>query len=159
MGSGKDLKPPFEERIAVAALAVLLLLTLANVVSRYLTDDSIAWTEEFSVFLMVVLTLAGASAVGRSDRHIRIEFFLTRRSKGGGEAPRRSLKLFGAAATCVCFLLLAALFTVWVWDQVRYAETSMGLALPLWWYDVWIPPLCLGIAARAAVVFRRTLGP
>src|SRR4051812_8574521 len=58
----KPVRPPWEERIAVAALALLLVITLANVFTRYFTDDSFAWTEELSVFLMVVLALAGAAA-------------------------------------------------------------------------------------------------
>jgi TRAP-type C4-dicarboxylate transport system permease small subunit len=145
----------WEERVAVAALAILLAITLVNVVTRYLTDESFAWTEELSVFFMVVLALAGAGAAGRDDRHIRIEFFLTRR-EGGREVPRRGLKLFGAAASVVCFVLLAGLFTRWVADQVKYSETSMGLGVPLWWYGACIPPLCLAIAWRAAVVFLRT---
>jgi TRAP-type C4-dicarboxylate transport system permease small subunit len=148
-------RPPWEERIAVASLALLLVITLANVVTRYLVDESLAWTEELSVFLMVVLGLAGASAVGRHDRHIRIEFFVNRRGPDGQDVPRRGLHLFGAAATCFTFLLLAALFARWVGDQMKFSETSMGLGVPLWWYGIFVPPLCLAIAVRAAIVFRR----
>jgi TRAP-type C4-dicarboxylate transport system permease small subunit len=149
-------RPPWEERIAVAALALLLVITLANVVTRYVIDESFAWTEELSVFLMVVLALAGASAVGRSDRHIRIEFFLYSRDAQGKETPRRTLKLFGAAATTICFTLMAGLFLRWVADQFQYSETSMGLGVPLWWYGASIPPLSLAIAVRSATVFWRT---
>ena len=46
-----------EDLIAVLALAVLVQLTLVNVVVRYLTDESFAVTEEISIFLMVVLTM------------------------------------------------------------------------------------------------------
>jgi TRAP-type C4-dicarboxylate transport system permease small subunit len=148
-------RPPWEERIAVASLALLLLITLANVATRYLTDESFASTEEFSVFLMVLLALAGAAAVGRDDRHIRIEFFMTRRAADGTEVPRRGLKLFGAAATALTFLLLAGLFARWVADQVKYEETSMGLGVPLWWYGIFVPPLCLAISVRAGAVFLR----
>ncbi len=150
-------RPPWEERIAVASMALLLVITLVNVATRYLTDESLAWTEELSVFLMVVLALAGASAVGRDDRHIRIEFFLNRKDPDGTQRPRRGLKLFGALATALTFFLLAALFLRWVSDQVHYSETSMGLGVPLWWYGVFIPPLCLAIAGRAAMVLWRTL--
>ena len=66
--------PWIEERIAVASMALLVVITLLNVVTRYFTDDSFAWTEELSVFLMVAMALAGASAVAQRDRHIRIEF-------------------------------------------------------------------------------------
>ncbi|MBA2672319.1 TRAP transporter small permease [Ramlibacter sp.] len=150
-------RPPWEERIAVASMALLLVITLVNVATRYLTDESLAWTEEISVFLMVVLALAGASAVGRDDRHIRIEFFLNRTLPDGTQRPRRGLKLFGALATALTFGLLAALFLRWVADQLHYSETSMGLGVPLWWYGVFIPPLCLAIAGRAAMVVWRTL--
>jgi TRAP-type C4-dicarboxylate transport system permease small subunit len=149
-------RPPWEERIAVCALALLLAITLANVFTRYFTDDSFAWTEELSVFLMVVLALAGAAAVGRSDRHIRIEFFLNRKTADGEQVPRRGLQLFGTAATAFTFTLMAGLFLRWVADQLKFSETSMGLGVPLWWYGIFMPPLCLAIAARAATVFWRT---
>lgn len=146
----------WEERIAVASLALLLVITLLNVVTRYAIDESLAWTEEISVFLMVVLALAGAAAVGREDRHIRIEFFVNERQADGSDKPRRGFVLFGASTTAFTFFLLAALFARWVADQVKYSETSMGLGVPLWWYGIFIPPLCLAVAARAAMVAWRT---
>ena len=146
-------RPPWEERMAVVSLALLLAITLMNVVTRYLTDESLAWTEEISVFLIVVLALSGAAAVGREDRHIRIEFFLQRRGPRGELGFRRHLLQAGALATCATFALLALLFARWVADQVKFSETSMGLGVPLWWYGVFVPPLCLAVAVRAAQVF------
>ena len=155
--SGKPAPRPSlpEERLAVASMALLLGITMVNVVVRYATDESVAWTEEVSVFLMVVLTLSGASAVARRDSHIRIELFLNQRTADGAETPRRGLKLFGALATSLTFMLLAALFALWVFDQFRYNETSMGLGIPLWWYGLIVAPLCLAISARAFGVFLR----
>lgn len=137
-----------EEAIAVAAMALLVVITLANVITRYVIDESFAWTEELSVFLMVVMALAGASAIARRDSHIRIEFFFNRRNADGSETPRRFLKLLSTLASSAVFALLAALFGRWVWDQYRFNETSMGLGVPLWWYGIVIPPLCLAISAR-----------
>lgn len=140
----------------MACLALLLLITLGNVLTRYLTDASFGWTEEISVFLMVVLTLAGASAVAGSDRHIRIELLLQRRSADGRVVLRHRLRLFGGLATSLLFALLGGLFVRWVADQVRYDETSMGLGVPLWWYGAFIPPLCLALSARAFMASWRT---
>ncbi|HEY5322403.1 MAG TPA: TRAP transporter small permease, partial [Caldimonas sp.] len=56
-------------------MVALTLITLGNVLTRYLSDQSFAWTEEISVFLIVVMTLAGAAGVARRDGHIRIEYF------------------------------------------------------------------------------------
>jgi TRAP-type C4-dicarboxylate transport system permease small subunit len=137
--------------VAVACLAVLALLTLANVVVRYLTDESLAPTEEVSIALMVVMTLAGASAAAARDRHVRIEYFY----ETGPAARRRRLALLSAAATALFFVLLGLLAARVVWDEWRYGETSMALGVPRWWYTVWVPVLCAAIAARAAAVFGR----
>ena len=106
---------------------------------------------------MVVMALAGASAIAVRDRHIRIEFLFNRRTPQGEEIPRRALKLFSCGATSAVFALMAALFARWVWDQYKFSETSMGLGVPLWWYGAAMPVLCLAIAARAAGAFLRAL--
>jgi len=150
-------RKPIEEMVAVAAMALLVLITLVNVLVRYLTDESFAWTEELSVFLMVLMALAGASAVAGRDRHIRIEFFYTRRSPGEAAVPRRRLQLLSAAASTAVFMLLAVLFARWAWDQYRFAETSMGLGVPLWWYGIAMPVLCAAIAWRCLMWLRHVL--
>jgi TRAP-type C4-dicarboxylate transport system permease small subunit len=50
----------FEKLVAAAAMAALCLITLGNVVARYLTNYSFAFTEEYSIALMVVVTMLGA---------------------------------------------------------------------------------------------------
>jgi len=87
-------RPKLEEWLGVACMAALTLITLGNVLVRYLSDRSFAWTEEISVFLIVVMTLAGAAGVARRDGHIRIEYFY----EGGSAARRRRLRLLAAAA-------------------------------------------------------------
>jgi TRAP-type C4-dicarboxylate transport system permease small subunit len=138
-------RPKIEEWLGVACMVVLTLITLGNVLTRYLTDESFAWTEEISVFLIVVMTLAGAASVAGRDGHIRIEFFYD----GGSAARRRALRALTALATVLVFGALAILFGVTLADEVRYAETSMGLGVPRWWFTATIPPLCAAIALRA----------
>lgn len=150
-------RPKAEEYIAVICMGLLVVITLLNVITRYFTDESFAWTEEISVTLMVAMALAGASAVAARDAHIRIEFFFTRRQEDGTEAPRRGLKLFSLALSSLLFAVLGALFARWVWDQFRFNETSMGLGVPLWWYGVVIPPLALAISARFFAALLRAL--
>ena len=138
-------------------MVLLVVITLLNVVTRYITNDSFAWTEEVSVFLMVLLALSGASAVALRDRHIRIEFLFNRRNAQGQDVPRRPLKLLSSFVSGLVFLALAFLLARWVLDQYRFAETSMGLGVPLWWYGIAMPPLCLAIAVRSFQAFWRTM--
>lgn len=149
-----DVPPPrrepvlVEEAIAVGCMIVLVLLTLANVVVRYLTDQSFATTEEVSIALMVIMTVAGACSAAARDRHIRIEYFY----ETGSAGRRRRLALLSAVSTCVFFLVLAALSARVVWDEYSYGETTMALGVPRWWYTVWVPLMCIALALRAAAV-------
>ena len=140
-----------EEVIGVACMVVLVLLTLGNVLTRYLTDQSFAWTEEISIFLIVVMTLAGAASIAARDGHIRIEFVYD----GGSARRRRRLRLLSAAATALLFAVLAALFGVTLAEEIKWAETSMGLGVPRWWFTAPIPLFCAAIAWRAAGAGRR----
>lgn len=140
-----------EDWIAVLAMALLCLITMGNVLVRYFSDQSFAWTEEFSVFLLVLMTLAGAAAAAARNNHVRIEYFL----EGGSPARQRFLAVSGAFVTTVFFLVLAALTGDMVWDDYRYNETSSGLGVPRWWYTVWVPVMSLVIAWRAGQVYRR----
>lgn len=76
-----------EDWLTVLVMAALALITFVNVLVRYFTNSSFAWTEEISVFLMIVLALVGGSAAVARDRHIRIEFF----SESGSAQRRRVL--------------------------------------------------------------------
>jgi TRAP-type C4-dicarboxylate transport system permease small subunit len=137
-----------EEAAAAGCLFLLTVITLANVLVRYLTDESIAWTEEISVFLMVLMTLAGAAAAAARDQHIRIEYFYD----AGSPQRRRALRVFGAVVTALVFAVLAALFARVVADEIKWQETTMGLGVPRWWYTLWVPMLCAVIALRALSV-------
>lgn len=144
-----------EDWIGALAMGALCLITFVNVLVRYMTDESFAWTEEISIFLMVVMTLvAGAAAVAR-DRHIRIEFFFD----GGSDARRRALALLSAAGICALFLAMTVLGGRMAWDEFHFDETSPGIGIPKWIYTVWLPVLSLAIALRAlGVVIRKARG-
>jgi TRAP-type C4-dicarboxylate transport system permease small subunit len=146
------LSPKLEEWIAVIALGLLVAITFANVLVRYLTDESFAWTEEFSVFLMLLLALTAGSAAFARDRHIRIEFFFER----GSAARQRRFAIVSALAVAVMFLAIAVLGARLTWDEYRYGETSPGIGVPAWWYSVWLPMISLLIVVRAlGIVVRK----
>ena len=140
-----------EDWLTVLVMAALALITFANVLARYFTDSSLAWTEEISVFLMIVLALVAGSAAVARDRHIRIEFF----SDSGSGARRRALARFGALMVALLFATIAVLSVRVVWDDYRFEETSPGIGVPQWWYSVWLPVLSALITWRAIGLFIR----
>jgi TRAP-type C4-dicarboxylate transport system permease small subunit len=147
------ISPRIEDWIGVIVMVLLVAITFANVVVRYFTDESFAWTEEFSVFLMIVLALVAGSAAVARDRNIRIEYFFER----GSAARQKRLAVLSALAVAAMFLALAVLGARITWDEYTFGETSPGIGVPSWWYSVWLPVLSVGIALRALALALRNL--
>jgi len=127
----------FERLLAALALLIIGLISLANVVVRYLTGGSFAFTEEFSVFLLVVLTFAGASVALRRNGHIRIG--LLERALPG--SARRALILFQGACGLIVLGLITWFGARMTWQELQWGSLSPGLGLPQWWYLAWLPLL------------------
>ena len=140
-----------EDWLTVVIMGMLACITFANVLVRYFTDSSFAWTEEFSVFLMILLAMVAGSAAVARDRHIRIEYF----SESGSMARRKRLSQFGAVLVAALFFLIAGLSVRMVWDDFRFEETSPGIGVPQWWYSIWLPIVSTAIALRACGLFVR----
>ncbi|MDY7114983.1 TRAP transporter small permease [Halomonas sp. SSL-5] len=137
-----DARP--ERWLAALALVIISLISLGNVVTRYITGGSLAFTEEFSVFLLVVLTFAGAAVALRRNGHIRIGM-LERALPPG---PRRLLVLFQGLCGVVVLGLIAWFGTKLAWQEYQWGSTSPGLGLPQWWYIVWLPVLAAVMLVR-----------
>lgn len=135
-----------EEFFAALAMALICLITFANVLVRYFTDESFAFTEEFSVFLMVVLTFFGASAAFAKNVHIRVSFFVDKLK------PALAHKI-----EVVVMVVALALFAIIAWygvklllDDWNYETTSPGIGIPQWIYTLWLPLLAALIDLRIA---------
>jgi len=142
-----------EDWISVLIMAALAIITFANVLVRYFTDGSFAWTEEISIFLLIVLTMtAGATAFVR-NQHIRIELF----ADGGSPTRQRRLAIVSLLVTLLFFILLAVLSARMVYDEYNWGDTSPAIGIPTWWYSMWMPILATGIALRVAGMLQRRL--
>ena len=140
-----------EDWLTVLIMAALALITFANVLVRYFTDASFAWTEEFSVFLMIVLTMVAGSAAFARNAHIRIEYFAER----GSSRRQRAFARFGTAMVVVFFALLTVLSARVLMDDIEFGETSPGIGIPVWWYTMWLPICAFAITLRAIGLYIR----
>lgn len=140
-----------EDWLTVVIMGLLALITFANVIVRYFTDGSFAWTEEISVFLMILLAMVAGSAAVARDLHIRIEYFCQR----GSAQRRKSLARFGSLMIALLFAVICVLSVRVVWDDYRYEETSPGIGVPQWWYSIWLPIFSALITLRALGLYLR----
>jgi len=133
-----------EDALGAAAMALICLISMSNVIARYATNVSFAFTEEYSVFLLVFMTFVGASAAFARAEHIRITFVLNR-------LPPRLHWLCEVAtllATTLMFALIVyygarVTYSEWYWE-----ETTPGLGNPTWIYTIWMPILSIAIILR-----------
>jgi TRAP-type C4-dicarboxylate transport system permease small subunit len=143
----------FEKIVAAVAMAALCLITLGNVVARYLTNYSFAFTEEYSIALMVVVTVLGASIATAADRQIRITWFADLLPPHG----RRVAEIVATVSVIAMFALLVVLGGRLVWDEYRFEVTSPGLGEPQWIYTLALPLLSLAVVGRAIGHLLRTI--
>lgn len=141
---GKKRPARLERAFAAGCMALLCLITFSNVLVRYLTNVSFAFTEEISVFLLLVLTLLGSVSAFAEGRHVRITL-LVDTLPNAGKAICSSLEW---AANVAMFALLAWTGYRMAIDDFDFEVTSPGLGLPQWLYTAWLPLLSALIVMR-----------
>ncbi|MCA0317374.1 MAG: TRAP transporter small permease subunit [Proteobacteria bacterium] len=134
-----------EEVLIAAAMAGMALITFGNVVVRYLTSVSFAFTEEYSVVLMVVVTMLGTSLAVAAGRHIRIGYFVDLQRP----EIRARFEIGAMALVIVCFGILFVYGARLTWDEYRFEVLSPGLGHPQWLYTGMLPLLALAVVGRA----------
>ncbi len=140
-----------EEVLMAAAMAAMALITAANVVTRYTTNVSLAFTEEYSVVLMVLVALLGTAVATAAGRHIRIGYFVELLPPRG----QRVAEMVAMGLTVVCFGLLVWYGWKLAYDEYRFEVLSNGLGNPNWWYTGWLPVLSALVVLRAVGRFIR----
>lgn len=97
-----------EETFMAATLAIMTLITFANVVARYVFNSNILWALETTVFLFAWLVLMGVSYGIKKRFHIGVDVMVNLLPAGA----RRACSLIAA----VCCLAFAALMLKGAWD-------------------------------------------
>ena len=133
-----------ERFLGAAAMAAICLITLANVVVRYTTDISFAFTEEVSVFLLVFLTFIGSAKAFLDGNQMAVTYFTDKM----GWAWRRRFLLFGLAMSALMVGLMAWYGAYMTWDDYQLEVTSPGLGWQQWIYTIWLPLLSLLVLGR-----------
>ena len=117
------------ERVVIGGLmATIVLLTLAQVIWRYVLDDPLQWSEELARYCFVWLTLLGASALLRlSDGHPRIDSLWHL----AGLHVRSALDLFSRAMVILCSAAIA--FGGLRMMQLNWEQRSPSVEIPMAW--------------------------
>ncbi len=110
-------------------------LGFANVVVRYLSNHSLAVTEELLVNGFLLLTIFGAAIAARRGEHLAVTIVFDLLPKRG-----QLVLMWIAGALSVLLLALSAWFSLELMlNQIKSGTVSYGLQLPAWYYSVGLP--------------------
>jgi len=140
-----------EEDLIALALALMTVVTFANVVDRKLLHTGLAFAEELTVALFVWASLLGAAVATRRGAHLGFAYLVDRLPRGGRVAAEA---LAGVAALLV-FGLLAWFGVGWVAVQYRYGATTPAMGWPAWVFGLAIPVGAAAVVLRTAAALLR----
>ena len=119
------------------AVGVLLMAanTVANVVGRYVFQNSLFFSEELNRILIILITFAGISYAARQGRHIRMSAIYDALPPKG----RKILMIIIALVTAVFMFGLCYYSFAYMMVQADRGRVLPSLQIPVWITLVWVP--------------------
>ena len=134
----------FEEFFGAVILFNMATLAFVNVLVRYFTNYSFAFTEELEIVAMVWLTMLGVSAALKRDMHLRLMYL----DLYVNEQTKIFLHLASLLASFILFNVLGYLSIFHIKEVIELGITTEALEMPEWIYLLAIPLGCLLINLR-----------
>lgn len=120
-----DLKAyAFEDWVALAVFGVMTLAVFLQFFTRYVLNDSFAWTEEIATYCLVAVVFIGAAMCVRLGRHIHVDFLFRYLPDGVARALATAID-----AVRTLFFAYAA-WLVWRFMSLIEGETMTTIDLP-----------------------------
>ena len=134
---------PISDNILFVLMALIVAIMFAQVLFRYVFNQSLSWSEELAKFLFVWLTFLGAAICIKERLHVGVEFLMERLS----DKWKRYLNLFQTVLITFFNCFLSVVGFRWVWEVSGTLSPAMSLPLNIVFYAA------LPVAAVLSVVF------
>ncbi len=146
-----------DERVSISdigwidAPGILVFWVLAVVVflqffTRYVLNDSLAWTEEVARYLLILVTFLGSVSVVRRGSHIMLEF-----------VQRAVPPLYGKALAVIAELITFGFFGTLTWIGIALTQKTRQKMISLPVPKAWIYSICVAALAVMTVYSARSL--
>nr|WP_149788597.1 TRAP transporter small permease [Lutimaribacter pacificus] len=124
-----------ESVLLAAGVLLMALNTIANVVGRFIFQNSIFFSEELNRILIILITFAGISYAARHGRHIRMSAIFDALPP----KPRKALMVVISVVTAIFMLGLAWYSLQYILTQAGRGRVLPSLQIPVWVILVWVP--------------------
>lgn len=113
-----------EDWVVFAVFWAMALAVFLQFFTRYVLNDSFAWTEEIAIYCLVVTVFLGSAMCVRLSRHIQVDLIYRMLPRPAG----RALATF-VDIVCVVFYAYAA-WLVWRYSSIISTERMTTIDLP-----------------------------
>ena len=142
-----------EEIIMAVGVILMAINTIANVVSRFFFNHSIAFAEELNSIFILLVTFAGIGYAARHGRHIRMSAIYDAMPVG----VRKVLMTIITAVTAAFMLFLAWYALQYILNLYSKGRVYPALGIPVYISYVWVPIGFLVTGIQYALTFIKNI--
>lgn len=124
-----------EEYLIGISLIIMTTITFSNVISRRFLGLSLAFTEEITTNLFILMSLLGAAAAAKRGSHLGLSII----SDVMPKKVQKAITIFGVTCSVALFSYLAYYGTIMVQTQKLYKQITPALGWPEWMFGLFIP--------------------
>lgn len=124
-----------EKFVLIVVMVVVTVITFVNVVVRYLTPFSFAWSEELVVNLFVLMTMLGCALCAREGSLISLTLIFDRLNIKA----RKVFEVIIAVANCAFWAILLYTGVDKVLSQMASGKQTFSLRWPEWVFTIFLP--------------------
>ena len=124
-----------EKFVSCACVAVMAVLVFANVIARKVFNHSLAFSDEMSTYLFVLMSFMGTAIAARRGAHLGLSIVTDRLSPDA----RRALNIIMYAVSALFCLLIIVFGVQMVVSQYNFGQETAAMQWPEWIYGAFVP--------------------
>ncbi len=125
----------FEGVMLAVGVIAMTVNTIAAVISRYVFNSAITFTDELNMIFIVVVTYAGLSYAARNGRHIRMSAIYDAMPA----KTRKVLMIVMASVTSAFMFSLSYYSYYYIFEVYQSGRILPALGLPVFYIYLWVP--------------------
>lgn len=124
-----------EKVVSCVSVAVMAILVFLNVIARYAFNSPLAFSDEVSSYLFILMSFMGTAIAARRKAHLGLSIVTDRLSPRGRKI--LGMVMYGFSAL---FCLLIVIFGVqMVMSQFQLGQETATMQWPEWIYGLFVP--------------------
>ena len=125
----------FEGIMLAVGVIAMTINTIAAVISRFVFNNAITYTDELNMIFIVVVTYAGLSYAARNGRHIRMSAIYDAMPA----KIRKTLMVLMASVTSATMFFLSYYSYYYIVEVYDSGRILPALGLPVFYIYLWVP--------------------